>query len=583
MFTWLQSFAASKLGGTIAVLLGLVGGYKEGDLTKKSFIYPSTYTQYTSKKYPYFSEYMSKRNNTRHAVYNKTTPISMPENITMQQVTEKMFDNGLVNAKAFGIGASTCEHQCSKECTPEICSWSYWADKNNLKQPNDSEYKMDFYNNYENYLSDAKEQYGLNCHRFSISWPIVQPKNPQEVGEEQSWDYGVLDHYVEVYKSHLKLGIAPEVCFHHYDDPYWYLYGLGGFEKEENVKYFEQFCKKAYAYIMQNIAQDEEAVMQLNALSHQARWITFNAPDGYAYRGYWNNGGPPSLPEKNNMQMVAEVLKNTLVGHVNVYHGLKELHKDLDLEAKGIAAPQIITLLNIHQTDPAKKDKKGWALQIPNRLVLNFADMIKLEAVYNFFIKGEFKVELPALKPELGAKLFYKNEKAIGALDGVGVNYYSNRYQMFSKQTPITDKRLTNQGDTYYHYPQGLYRALLEITDRLVRPLEKASNKSIPVIISENGIATADKEKRERFYTDYLYAAALAVEHLKKDGYRLKLEGYWPWTLFDNYEWPGLEVKNKRTYGVFAVTDDGKHLQLKEGSKPLKQFANRLKEHMGNA
>ena len=57
----------------------------------------------------------------------------------------------------------------------------------------------------------------------------------------------------------------------------------------------------------------------------------------------------------------------------------------------------------------------------------------------------------------------------------------------------------------------------------------------MPIIVTENGIATKDDAKRTR----YFQRALKTITQLIKDGYNVI--GYPPWTSHDNYEWPTTE------------------------------------------
>jgi beta-glucosidase len=486
-----------------------------------------------------------------YGVYRQESPIKIDDVPPMKKVAAGILQD--VNADEFMFGASTSEHQCSKKCTPELCSWSRYAKENNLIQPTDPRYKMDWYTHGETYLDDAQAQLpGFNTVRFSTELALLQPDGPE------SWDDSVADHYAQRFIAMIKRGITPALCFHHYTDPVWFE-DMGGFEKIENTTHFSNACIKLYRHIMQAVKRDPHAPKALEALSTKRapKWITFNAPDGYAFRGYYAKGGPPGV---KSMARTAEVLKNTLEAHVQVYHGIKDAFTELGLDSS--LAPQVGFLKNIHQYDPANETWTHWLAKPINNWALGFADQIQHQAVYDFFTKGQYWAQVPPLK----VNVKHVNKKAIGATDFVGLNYYSNRYQFFAKKLDIKDESLKTDGETYYHYPQGMYRAIVELHERFLKPLGKSAKREIPMFVAENGIATNDTAKRSRFYHEYLYAIMRAV----KDGY--KVGGYLPWTFFDNYEWPALENNTERNYGVFAVTDNGKHLQLKEGSAPLKEF-----------
>ncbi len=519
-------------------------------------------------------------------IYRNVSPIQMPENIpSINAIAQDLFSH--VDRNKFLFGGSTSEHQSSKKCTPELCSWSRYAKDNNLNLPTDPGYKMDWWNYGEMYIDDAKKAIpGLNAIRFSIELALLQPGGPR------SWDKKVADHYAQRFIYLLKKKIVPVVCFHHYTDPNWFL-EKGGFEHFDNINYFTRPCIKLYKYIMREVSKDKQATEALSALwPREPLWLTFNSPDGYAFRGYYAHSGPPS--KIKSLEMVATVLKNMLEAHVRVYHGMKRAFKKLKVK-KIISEPKIGFIKNIHQYDPALFTPNQRRLKMLNNFVLGFADQIQHYAVYNFFINGIFWVQIPldtarramilvdklgellskdlhiAQKvAEIAVDIKYENKKAIGALDFIGLSYYANRYQFFANRIEIADPTLKTESDVYYHYPVGMYRAIVELYERFVKPFEKATQKKLPVIVAENGIATMDDSKRDRFYHEYIYALLRAV----KDGY--PIAGYMPWALFDNYEWPTKDIEIKPHYGIFSLADNGKHLILKNGSNKLRLFGNTL-------
>jgi beta-glucosidase len=498
---------------------------------------------------------MQARLQSRKPVYCKINPISIPETIpSMQEIAATI--TAPIDAKQFLFGASTSEHQCSPHCTPEICSASKWADEQGFAQPTDSEYEMDLWTNYKNYIDDAKEQLGVRSIRFSIEMARVQPYGPG------SWDESVLRHYADMFRYCLRKGITPLVCFHHYTDPNWFI-AMGGFETIDNVDYFVQQCVKVYEYIMDAVANDTFALVGLQKMYPRVPlWITFNAAEAYAFRGYYAQSGPPSIPERSGLLAVANVIKNCCEATVRVSKALKESYASMTLPSV-MGEPHVGFLKNIHQTDAARNTVGQKIVCGLTRWMLGFADVIRNDAIYSFFTTGVFKAKLP-----MGSVL-HKNPEAVGCLDFVGLNYYSNRYMSLTSQVPVTDASLTTDGD-YYHYPQGIYRAISELYERMIFPYEQCTGKKLMMYVAENGIATTDNTKRARFYHEYLYAIARAVQ----DGY--PVYGYTPWALFDNYEWPSKNANQKRNYGICSVITNGTHLALKEGAIPLQEFGQAL-------
>ena len=503
----------------------------------------------------YFVRYMY-RYLTDSASYRQEKPYQTPTQLMRPDIiATKIAQN--VDPATFLRGASTSEHQCSQECTPEICSWSRFAKEHNLPQPN-TPHGMNLWKYYRQYFDYAADTLHLNALRFSIEWALVQPNGPE------SWDQKALDHYADQFVYAIKKGIAPIVCFHHYTDPNWFL-DRGGFEKEDNVSYYVQYCQKVYEHILQRVSTDQDAQQALATLGKRSPlWATFNAPDGYAFRGYRQKQGPPSDAQRSGLGIVATVLKNTLEGHVGVYHALKKSHKRNGYYG---SKPLVGILKNVHQIDPAKDTWAHYCAAPFTRFIAGVADMIQNGSVYKFFIDGEFRVHVPFM-----LDIKHVNKRAQGALDFIGLNYYSNRHMYLTQTIEPTDSDLCTDNAIYYHYPEGMYRAIHELNEKIVNPF-KARGKEIPVIVAENGIATKNDQKRRRFYHEYLYAIYQAV----KDG--VAVQGYLPWTLASNYEWPSIKDNKERDYGLCSVDkNDPSKLQIKEGALSYMEFVAQMKK-----
>ena len=507
------------------------------------------------------------------SIADKQEPFSFPGHlpdakklagdIKLELFRHKKFNN-------FLFGASTSEHQCSQRCTPEICSWSRFVRDNDLQDHiKSADYKMDLWTHYKSYIDYAAHDLGLNALRFSVEWPLVQPDGPRSFNQE------ALDHYADLFVYAIKQGIAPIICFHHYTDPCWFL-DQGGFERAGNVKHFVNFCKKIYEEAITQQANDPEALQALNAMyPRQPLWATFNSPEGYAFKGYREMTSPPANSTKKGLKVVMEVIKNIMDAHVGVYHALKQSYADIITDkasiqddapteqsldtASPIKEPQIGLLKNIHQLDPADTSTKEKALKPLSRLVCAVGNMLQNECFYQFFTTGKFSIQVP-----FSFNVTHQNDKAKGALDWIGANYYSNGPMCLDKICEETDPALMTDNKKYRMHPQGLYRAIAELSDKIARPLD------IPLYVTENGIATSSIEKRTKFYQEYMYALFKAI----RDGYPVR--GYLTWTLADNYEWPNKEKGGRRTYGLCTV--DAEHPE-KLTAKPGSQFYLDLAKH----
>jgi beta-glucosidase len=131
-------------------------------------------------------------------------------------------------------------------------------------------------------------------------------------------------------------------------------------------------------------------------------------------------------------------------------------------------------------------------------------------------------------------------DKIWDVCDIIGFNYYYSQ-----KAGPIAALGLgSHRGPNFTEMgwdidPAGLYKQ--------IRLVDKRYGK--PMMITENGIATADEDQRKR----YLEAHVGAIQQARQDGHDVR--GYFVWSLLDNYEWHygykatfGLGKMNPKTY-----------------------------------
>jgi len=126
------------------------------------------------------------------------------------------------------------------------------------------------------------------------------------------------------------------------------------------------------------------------------------------------------------------------------------------------------------------------------------------------------------------------------ANDFVGVNYYSRVHIRFRGvpgavgEFVYRDPEARGLTDTGWEiHPQGF--------DRVLRLAEAAG---LPILVTENGIATRNDGLRR----DFLREHALVLAHRLEEG--APIEGYFYWSLIDNFEW--LEGFRPR-FGLFEV------------------------------
>ena len=155
-----------------------------------------------------------------------------------------------------------------------------------------------------------------------------------------------------------------------------------------------------------------------------------------------------------------------------------------------------------------------------------------------------------------------------------------------------TNPHLQTENKNYRFYPEGLSRAVTEIYNRIAVPVGKIKNndkRPIPIIITENGIATKNdkkgNKKREEFFKETLFTITQMIRE------EMPIIGYTPWANEDNFEWHSKDKKTdkwiiagvgKKRYGFFHINFEDENLPrtLKPGAQ---YFANFVKTFLKKA
>jgi beta-glucosidase len=386
---------------------------------------------------------------------------------------------------------------------------------------------IDFWNRYAEDIVQMKNELNINAFRISIAWDRVQPKKGQ-------WDELAIATYQKIIKTLRDHQIEPIVVLNHYTIPQWFA-ALDGFEKNSNITYFVTFAKKMYTALHTDVTY----------------WSTFNAIEGYAFKGYYTLDGPPGLPHKKSLFITEKVMYNMLNAHTQVYEAIKGKHGLYEKYKKNnshIPNPQIGIQKNIVLFDPFESKTTGVCERKGSQFICNFSSL-------------------------LNNTMFFRYIRFYSPLDWIGLNIYSNVFMLYAEKKSETDDERKTENFNYRDYPEGIYRAVKIISDNIARPL------NIPIFITENGIATkndpAGDEKRTRFLRRALYT----IRKLVEEGYNII--GYTPWASHDNYEWPSKEQPNPydRPYGLFHVDFNDQKLPrtLKKGAYYYRDF---IKEYL---
>jgi len=441
-----------------------------------------------------------------------------------------------IEPKKFFLGASASAYQIEGGLDETSAAARFYA-KNGLPTAGDA---IDFYNRFETIIKQLKEELNINSYRISLAWNRIEP-------EQGIFDLQAIEFYRTVINILLKYNIKPMVVFHHYDVPTWFE-DIGGFELQENGQFFQNFCLTVYTALAHELG---------NCLISMC-----NAPEGPAFKGYYTGDGTPG--EKDNLPKTHTVIANMYYEIIDTALSIQKKYTELQKTNPQLQRPSIGTQINVVLIDPYPSTMNNWKSRFASAFGCTIGTYVQSGGTYNFLVSGEYLMYTPDaefMKSARGINVYRYYPDAYKAFDWIGVNIYSNRFVQGTK--PVINDELIEEDEerytdnlNYRNYPEGIYRAAQMIFDNIAAPLGKLKNKDgkpLPIIITENGIATKDNAKRTR----YFQRALITITQLIKDGY--PVIGYLPWTSHDNYEWPTTdnpEGFNSKCYGFFAVNFD---------------------------
>jgi beta-glucosidase len=333
---------------------------------------------------------------------------------------------------------------------------------------------------------------GANAYRYSIERSVVEP-------EPGVFSDAALRLQRDRADALAGLGIEPVVTLHHFTNPVWFQ-SSGGWENPASVAGFRHYVSAV-----------------ADALGPRVRvWVTVNEPMVFLLGGYVGGLIPPGL---TSFRGAARALEHLLAAHVEAADVLRTKSPGSRV---GIA----------HNMLEFAPDRANSAL---DRRLTRFG-----ERLYNLALIEAIATErMDWWFPGKGRARFRVPGLA-AANQFLGVNYYSRVHIRFRGFTGVV-------GEFLYRDPEsrGLTDTGWEIHPHgFGRVLREAEGAGLPILVTENGVATRDDGVRRTFLREH----ALVLAQRRADGARI--DGYFHWSLIDNFEW--LEGFRPR-FGLFEV------------------------------
>ncbi|TYK66406.1 GH1 family beta-glucosidase [Colwellia echini] len=424
------------------------------------------------------------------------TKITLPAN-------SKMLSNDFV----YGVATASFQIEGGKDSRLP-CIWDTFCDTpDKVADGSNGETACNHFNLWQQdiELIDSLE---VDAYRLSISWPRVITESGELNPEGVAYYVGILDALADK-------NIKAYVTLYHWDLPQ-HLEDKGGWLNRETAYKFRDYAdliSKAFGNRVYSYA-------------------TLNEPFCSAFLGYEVGVHAPGIVGKEFGKKAAH--------HLLLAHGLAMavLTKNSPNSLNGI----VLNFTPCYPESNSEADINATA----------FAD----DYFNQWYIKPLFDAEYPAIMSQLPVQNHPEiqpgdMEIISHPLDFLGVNFYTRaiyradvKEHFFQIDPP---EPLTDIG--WEIYPKAFTELLVSLNKKYKLP---------PVYITENGAAMADTivngvvndQNRIDYYHDHLNAVHNAIEQ------GVNVDGYFAWSLMDNFEWAEGYLKRFGIVYVDYVTQE---------------------------
>lgn len=348
----------------------------------------------------------------------------------------------------------------------------------------------DHYHRYNEDL-DLIKWLGVNAYRFSIAWPRIFPQgagSPNQAG---------IDFYDRLIDGALERGITPWPTLYHWDLPQA-LEDKGGWNSRATSERFAE-----YAHLMAEKFGDRVK-----------NWTTLNEPFCSTWLGYLYGVMAPGIKD---LQTAIDASHHLLLGHGLATQAIRSVASDL----------RVGIVLNLTPAIPLNDNDElaaKYADGFDNRW---YADPVFKGSYPQDIVEG-FGKEVPIHAGDM--------QSISAPLDFLGINFYTRQTVTLDESAkplpyrPVMVDGVERTAMGWEVHPESLTNIIMRV-HRDYAPKE--------IYITENGSAWDDSvindkvdDSRRVSYLERHLDAMLAA---KAQG--APVNGYFAWSLMDNFEW----------------------------------------------
>ncbi len=375
----------------------------------------------------------------------------------------------------------------------------------------------DHYHRYKQDVGLMKD-IGLMAYRFSVAWTRIFPDGTGSINRKG------LDFYDKLVDELLASGVEPYVTLFHWDLPQK-LQSKGGWHNRDTAVAFAEYSEVVVSKLKDRVKN----------------WVTLNEPFIH-----WTLGHVYGIhaPGEAKMFRSFEVIHHLMLAHGLALQRVRAIDSTLRVGIANAMSP----VYPVTQADEAVTER---ARDITLRL---FTDPI---------FKGKYPSFPNKLMNVFARNVVHGDMSIISQpIDFLGINHYTparvKRTLMPLPGFQVVDPKnqpLTEMG--WEIFPQGFYDLLTWVRNEYNNP---------PIFITENGAAFNDvlqnnqvnDTERTEFYKNFLNAMHKAMMEGSN------VQGYFAWSLLDNFEWA---FGNSKRFGLYYTNYETQERFLKNSGK----------------
>lgn len=441
-------------------------------------------------------------------------------------------------------------------------NWYEWEQTGKVDKTGRS---VDFWNRYEEDFRNARS-IGLTAFRLGLSWSRVQPSLDPESEAEPPFDQAAIAHYARILISARQHGLEPLLTLHHFEHPHWL--GTDAWLETGTISRFLRFIENVVPELNRQL---------LEAGQQPLRWfITLNEPNMLAMVTY----GLGAFPSKYHFHLSKgeTALQNMLMAHIRAYRLLHSLYEQNPSWGKPLVTfnnytsdlywmdQALMDVMMAPSSGIPKQDLPDWLhdrfqnyrerfrqADLPFSRGIAYWLSIGFKGLNN--LVGPHVIRRKSFRP-LFDLLYGRPEER--PMDYIAFDYY-DPFAGHALRLPRWEEWLTPQHSLHSWLvnhlasktwdwrilPQGLEFFITHYT---------AVYPGMPLVIAENGMSYMRSDFKAIPWrhdgltrSGFLRQHIPVVQELKKLGY--PLEGYFHWSLTDNYEWGSFAAR----FGLFEV------------------------------